>query len=71
MPPRIPHRVFNSLGDRLADPCSSRALSPADADKVRARTYALVVMLGYVSWGFGVWPFVATVLVVLGYQAAD
>lgn len=45
-----------------------------DATKAGTRTHALVAMLGYVGWGFGVWPFVATVLVVgalvvAGYQA--
>ena len=45
-----------------------------DVTKAGTRTHTLVAMLGYVSWGFGVWTFVATVLVVGalvvgGYQA--
>ena len=45
-----------------------------DVTKAGTRTHALVAILGYVSWGFGTWPFVATVLVVgalvtRGYQA--
>ncbi len=39
------------------------------------RTHTLVAMLGYVSWSLGIWPFVATVmvvgaLVIGGYQAS-
>ena len=45
-----------------------------DVTKAGTRTHALVAMLGFVSWGLGTWPFVATVLVVGalvmgGYQA--
>jgi uncharacterized membrane protein (DUF4010 family) len=45
-----------------------------DVTKAGTRTHALVAILGYVSWGFGTWPFGATVLVVgalvtRGYQA--
>ena len=32
--------------------------------KAGTRTHAMVAILGYVSWGLGTWPFVATVLVV-------
>lgn len=35
-----------------------------DATKAGTRTHALVAMLGYVAWGFGPWPFVATLLVI-------
>lgn len=35
-----------------------------DVTKAGTRTHTLVAMLGYVAWGFGVWPFVATLLVV-------
>lgn len=35
-----------------------------DRSKAGTRTHALVAILGYVVWGFGTWPFVATVLVV-------
>ena len=35
-----------------------------DVTKAGTRTHALVALLGYVSWGFGTWPFVATILVV-------
>lgn len=35
-----------------------------DVTKAGTRTHTLVAMLGYVAWGFGLWPFVATVLVV-------
>lgn len=45
-----------------------------DMTKAGTRTHALVAMLGFVSWGLGTWPFVATVLVIGalvigGYQA--
>jgi len=44
-----------------------------DASTAGTRTHALVAMLGFVSWEFGLWPFVATVvvvgaLVIRGYQ---
>lgn len=35
-----------------------------DVTKAGTRTHTLVAMLGYVSWSFGLWPFVATLLVV-------
>ncbi len=35
-----------------------------DTATAGTRTHALVAILGYVSWEFGVWPFVATVLVI-------
>jgi len=35
-----------------------------DVTKAGTRTHALVAILGYVSWGLGIWPFVAVVLVV-------
>lgn len=35
-----------------------------DATKAGTRTHTLVALLGHVSWGFGPWPFVATLLVV-------
>lgn len=46
-----------------------------DATKAGTRTHALVALLGYLSWGFGPWPFVATLLVVgalviRGYRTA-
>lgn len=35
-----------------------------DKGKAGTRTHALVAMLGYLAWGFGIWPFVATLLVI-------
>lgn len=35
-----------------------------DTSTAGTRTHALVAILGYVSWEFGVWPFVAIVLVI-------
>jgi uncharacterized membrane protein (DUF4010 family) len=37
---------------------------PPDKGKAGTRTHALVALLGYVAWGFGLWPFVATLLVI-------
>lgn len=47
-----------------------------DVTKAGTRTHALVAMLGFVSWGFGTWPFVATLLVVgalaiVGYRTTS
>ena len=47
-----------------------------DVTKAGTRTHSLVAMLGFVSWGFGTWLFVATLLVVgalaiVGYRTTS
>ena len=62
--PELLTELLTALGIGLMIGVVRERRHQPDVTKAGTRTHALVAMLGFVSWGFGTWPFVATLLVV-------
>ena len=63
-PPELLTELLTALGVGLMIGVVRERRHQPDMTKAGTRTHALVAMLGFVSWGLGTWPFVATLLVV-------
>ena len=62
--PELLTELLTALGIGLMIGVVRERRHQPDVTKAGTRTHALVAMLGFVSWGFGTWPFVATLLAV-------
>ena len=62
--PELLRGLLTALGVGLMIGVVRERRHQPDVTKAGTRTHALVALLGYVSWSFGTWPFVATILVV-------
>ena len=64
MTPELLTGLLTALGIGLLIGVVRERRHPPDSNTAGTRTHALVAILGFVSWEFGLWPFVATVLVI-------
>jgi hypothetical protein len=64
MTPELLTGLLTALGIGLLIGVVRERRHPPDSNTAGTRTHALVAILGFVSWEFGLWLFVATVLVI-------